>query len=47
VPLRELSVFEEKLGAKTILESGKGHFGDSDNIKELPVVLDSLLNMSS
>lgn len=45
VPLQEnKKLFEERLGAKTIVQRGRGHFSGSDNIKELPVVLETLLN---
>jgi predicted alpha/beta hydrolase family esterase len=45
VALSESEVFKEKLGAKIIIEKGKGHFSDDAGIKELPVVLNELLGM--
>jgi predicted alpha/beta hydrolase family esterase len=38
--------FKEKLGAEIIVEHNKGHFGDSAGIKELPIVLKKLLEIS-
>ena len=46
VPLSNSKIFEEKLGAKIIVESGKGHFTEDDKIFELPVALDELLKLS-
>lgn len=41
-------IFGEKLGIKNIkLEENKGHFSGSDDIIELPIVLDELLKMVS
>ena len=34
--------FEEKLGAKVILEHGKGHFTSEDGITEIPQILEIL-----
>src|SRR3989338_6950323 len=45
VPPENINAFKEKLGAKTILEHGKGHFSQETEIKELPVVLEELLKM--
>ncbi|HII15147.1 MAG TPA: hypothetical protein HA362_02440 [Nanoarchaeota archaeon] len=45
VPLENINLFREKLGAKIIIEKQKGHFTESDNVKELPSVLDALLAM--
>ena len=40
VPLFEnKKFFEEKLQAQSVVEQGKGHFTDSDEIKELPLLL--------
>lgn len=39
-------IFEEKLGAKIIIEHGKGHFSAGDDITELPSALDSVLEMA-
>jgi predicted alpha/beta hydrolase family esterase len=39
VPLKHADAFRERLGARIIIEHGKGHMSDSANIKELPSVL--------
>jgi len=45
VPLKEnKKMFSEKFNAKIIIEQNKGHFSEEDGIKELPIVLDSILN---
>lgn len=45
VPLEQNKrMFEERLGAKTVVQHNKGHFSGSDNIKELPIVLEVLLS---
>ncbi len=47
VPLSDKDIFEKELGAKIIIEHGKGHFiGGDDGITELPIVLESILKMS-
>jgi uncharacterized protein len=46
VPLSNSDVFKEKLAAKIIIESKRGHFSGSDGIKKLPVVLEELLTIS-
>jgi len=47
VPLENKDIFKEKLDAEIIVEHNKGHFrGEEDNIKELPIVLESLLKIS-
>lgn len=43
VPLRDSKIFEEKLGAKIIIEHGKKHFSGSTGIRELPSILDAVL----
>ncbi len=45
VELSQKEFFEEKLGAKTILEHEKGHLGPADNISELPSALESILSL--
>jgi len=43
ISLKDTSnIFKEKLKAKIIIESGKGHFDDASGIKKLPVVLKEL-----
>lgn len=44
VPISNKELFEKHLGAKTIVEHNKGHFGDDSGIKELPIVLDAILS---
>jgi len=40
VPLEEnKKIFGDNLGAKIIVEEGKGHFSGSDGVKELPSIL--------
>lgn len=46
VPLSDVEIFKDKLGAKIIIEHDKGHFDEESEIKELPIVLDSILEMS-
>jgi len=45
VPLSDKDLFEQKLGAKIIIEHNKGHFSDDVGVKELPVVLKEILQM--
>lgn len=45
VPMSESNIFKEKLGAKILIEKNKGHFCESDGVKELPIVLEELLKM--
>lgn len=44
VPISNKELFEKHLGAKTIVEHNKGHFGEDSGIKELPVVLSTILS---
>mgnify|MGYP001559045151 CR=1 FL=1 len=47
VPFKENSkTYQEKLGAKIILEHQKGHFGGDSGIKELPSALNAVLEIS-
>ena len=46
VDLDEKELFEEYLGAKTIVEHQKGHFSDDFGIKELPSALNSILELA-
>lgn len=39
VPLSDKKIFEEKLGAKVIIESNKGHYTEDDDIIEMPNLL--------
>jgi len=46
VPFEEnKKLFETRFNAKIIIEHNKGHFNGSDGVTELPVVLDSILNL--
>lgn len=47
VPLSNKELFEQYLGAKTVIEHGKGHFSGGDGIKELPLVLEKILELSN
>ncbi len=46
VPLENQALFEEKLGAKTLVLKGKGHFSGGDKVIELPDVLKFILGFS-
>jgi uncharacterized protein len=46
VPLNNMKLFEQNLGAKIVLESKKGHFTDEEGVKELPVVMNELLKLA-
>lgn len=46
VSLDDRKIFEEKLGAKTLVEHNKGHFSDDVGVKELPSILKSVLEIS-
>lgn len=37
-------IFEGRLGAKIIIEPGKGHFSEDSGVKELPVLLELVQN---
>jgi predicted alpha/beta hydrolase family esterase len=45
VPIGDVEIFKEKLGAEIIIEHNKDHFSGSSGIKELPVLLEELLKM--
>lgn len=47
VPLDDAKIFEERLGAKVIIEHNQGHFSGSDGIKELPSLLEAVLAMTN
>lgn len=47
VSLSNKEKFEEKLGAKTIVEHQKGHFSEDAGITQLPIALKSVLEISS
>ncbi len=46
VPIENQEDFKNKLGSKIIIEHTKGHFSGSNGIWELPIVLESVLEMS-
>lgn len=46
IPIENKGMFEERLGAKTILEHNKGHFTGSDGVTELPSALGAVLKMA-
>jgi len=46
VPVEDSQTFRTELGAKIIIEHGKGHFSGSDGIKKLDSALSSILEMS-
>lgn len=45
VPISDSKIFENELGAKIIIEHGKGHFSGDTGIKELPSALESVLKI--
>ena len=47
VPLTNIDIFRDGLGAKIIIEKKKGHFTEGDKVLEIPIVLKELLKMSS
>lgn len=46
VPINNKKLFEWKLGAKTAIERGQGHFSGSDGVKELTSALNAVLEIS-
>ena len=42
VPLSDIDLFKERLGAKIIIEKGKGHFDEDSGVMELGVVLEEM-----
>ncbi len=46
VPMEKSLEMAKQLGAKTILERGKGHFTATDGVSALPSVLSALLKMA-
>ncbi|UCD20890.1 MAG: serine hydrolase family protein [archaeon] len=47
IPLSDSELFKEKLGAKVIIKHGGGHFNEEVGTKELPVLLEEFLKISS
>ena len=46
VPYSDSEIFKDKLNAKIITESKKGHFSGDDGIKELPSALSAILEIA-
>jgi predicted alpha/beta hydrolase family esterase len=46
VDLGDKELFEKNLNAKTIVEHNKGHFSDDAGVKELPSVLNAVLEIT-
>ena len=46
VPLDNQDDFRDKLGSEIIVEQGKSHFNEGAGFKELPVVLDKLVELA-
>ena len=46
VKVDQAKLFEQRLQAKTIIESKKGHFSGSDGVKELPNAFKAVLEMA-
>ena len=47
ISLEQSFEFQKALGAKAILEKGKGHFTKSEGVTALPSVFQSLVEMSA
>ena len=47
VPLKDQDIFKEKLGAKIIIEKDKGHFDEGSGVKNLPSVLNNIIELLS
>ena len=45
VSLDDAKIFRKRLGAKIIIEKGKGHFTLGDGVDRLPIVLDLIREM--
>jgi len=45
VPFKDSEIFKEKLGAKIIVERNKGHFTETDGVKENKAAVDGLLDL--
>lgn len=43
VPLSDIKLFEEELGAETLLLNNRGHFDTDSGIKDLPKIMDFIL----
>lgn len=47
VPLKHNAIFKEKLGAEAIVMSGMKHFAGDEGITELPIALNSVLELAN
>lgn len=47
VPLKHNQIYQDNLGAESIIEHNRGHFSGGDGVKELPKALESVLKISS
>ncbi len=47
VPMNNLKLFEDNLGAEVIIESGMGHFDEDSGVKELVAVVDKLVEIAN
>jgi hypothetical protein len=45
IDLENVEFFKQRLDAKTVVLSGKGHMGQSEGFKEVPEILNELLRM--
>ncbi|MBU1178770.1 alpha/beta hydrolase [Patescibacteria group bacterium] len=45
VSLSDSEIFKQKLNAEIVVEHNRGHFSEDTGIKELPIVLDSILKL--
>lgn len=46
VPAENAEDFKEKLGSEVIVQNGQGHFNEKAGFKELPIVLEKLLELA-
>lgn len=46
VDLSDKELFENRLGAETIVEHNKGHFSDDASVTELPVALEAIVSLA-
>lgn len=46
VGLENIEMFKERLCAETILLHGKGHIGGSDNLREVPEILEAVMEVA-
>ena len=42
VPIENTKLFHDRIGAEVLIQSGKGHFGGSDGVRELPAARDAI-----